>query len=107
MLLEKQKELDTAKSEVIKFKEVADRANKVSQSNSELVTRKCALEALNSQKDRTIAEQLDKIAKYEALLNKNNLHGATSQKVVSKPIVFAQAPTPHAVSKQKTTSLTR
>jgi hypothetical protein len=43
-LQEKQKELDFVKQELLKLREVADRANKISQNNSDLVIRKCALE---------------------------------------------------------------
>ena len=68
---EKVRELETAKNEIVKLKEVADRASKISQSNSDLVVRKCALEVQNNQKDKIISEQVDKIANYEAILNKN------------------------------------
>lgn len=44
LLQDKIKELDMAKSELAKLREVADRAAKINQSNSDLVIRKCALE---------------------------------------------------------------
>jgi len=48
--------VEAAKSELAKLKEIADRSFKISQNNSELVTRKCALEVSNNQKDKVIAE---------------------------------------------------
>lgn len=56
VLQEKVRELETAKNEIVKLKEVADRASKISQSNSDLVVRKCALEVQNNQKDKIISE---------------------------------------------------
>jgi len=44
LLQDKIKELDIAKSELAKLREVADRTAKINQSNSDLVIRKCALE---------------------------------------------------------------
>ena len=53
---DKVRELETAKNEIVRQKEVADRASKISQSNSDLVVRKCALEVQNNQKDKIISE---------------------------------------------------
>lgn len=41
--------------------------------NRDLVTRKCALEASNNQKDKTISDLQAKIAKFETVLKQNHI----------------------------------
>jgi len=60
--MEKQKEIDAMRAACKETSDLKEKLKKMSTTNSDLVTRKCALESACQQKDKIIQELNDKLS---------------------------------------------